>query len=127
MPTLLQGVECTVTFRVKIEAEHTAELWVVIQDAALAAVLSIPVMDVQGQIIELPPGEHTLRVPLGVMELNAGRYSFVIGVREVRLNTNLCRHQGIGPFRVHAERVHWAKLVRNSVSERVLDASQGDL
>ena len=116
-PTLLQGQEVTATLRVSIEKGQTAEVNLVIADATLTGLINIPVMDEQGSYIVIGPGEHDLQVPLGVVELNAGLYSFIVGIRNATTNITLCRHQGLQPFRVHADRVAWTKFVRTGVSK----------
>lgn len=116
-PTLQQGQALTATVRVKVEQGQLAEVNVVIADATLTGLLNIPVMDERGDPILLGPGEHELQVPLGLVELNAGLYSFIVALRNPTTKINLCRHQGVHPFRVHAERVFWTKFVRTSVSK----------
>jgi len=116
-PTLKQGQDLTATLRVRIEKDQTAEVNVVIADATLTGLINIPVMDERGDYIKFGPGEHNLQIPLGMVELNAGLYSFIVGIRNATTNITLCRHQGLQPFRVHADRVYWAKFVRKSVSE----------
>ncbi|MFZ1733707.1 MAG: ABC transporter ATP-binding protein [Flavobacteriales bacterium] len=116
-PTLQQGQELTATLRVRIEEGQTAEVIVVIADATLSGLLNIAVQDEQGTPITLGPGEHTLQVPLGPVELNAGLYSFIVALRNTTTKVTLCRHQGLQPFRVHADRVFWSKFVRTSVSK----------
>ncbi|MBK7102951.1 MAG: hypothetical protein IPH63_14365 [Flavobacteriales bacterium] len=83
----------------------------------MTGLIDIPVMDEQGSYIVIGPGEHDLQVPLGVVELNAGLYSFIVGIRNATTNITLCRHQGLQPFRVHADRVAWTKFVRTGVSK----------
>ena len=116
-PTLQQGQELTATLRVRIEEGQTAEVNVVIADATLTGLINIPVMDERGDYIELGPGEHDLQIPLGMVELNAGLYSFIVAIRNATSNVTLCRHQGLQPFRVHADQVFWTKFVRTSVSK----------
>jgi lipopolysaccharide transport system ATP-binding protein len=121
MPTIEHGMEITVRVKVRVEEGHTAAMTVSVLDATLTAILSVPVADRSGAPIVLPPGEHTLNVPMGPMELNAAAYSFVIAIRDSRLKVNLCLHQGLHPFRVHAEKVLWSKFVRSTVSEVVVE------
>ncbi len=115
-PTILQEQELTATVRIRIEKEQLGEMSITVADATLTALLVIPVVDENGTPISLGPGEHELQIPLGPVELNAGLYSFVIAVRNASTKVNLCRHQGVHPFRVHADRVHWAKFVRTGVT-----------
>ncbi len=116
-PTLQQGQELTATLRVRIDEGQTAEVNLVIADATLTGLLNIAVLDERGDHILLGPGEHVLQVPLGPVELNAGLYSFIVAFRNTATRINLCRHQGLLPFRVHAGRVFWTKFVRTGVSK----------
>jgi energy-coupling factor transporter ATP-binding protein EcfA2 len=60
--------------------------------------------------------EMPLCLPLGVMDLNSGRYSFIIAVSELsddaRTGSCLCRVQGVAPFQVNASQHHWGTVVR---------------
>jgi lipopolysaccharide transport system ATP-binding protein len=58
-------------------------------------------------------GGVSYRIPLGKVELNSGRYSFVIAVGHVDDNRCLCRLQGAGSFLVHADKVYWGTVVRH--------------
>jgi hypothetical protein len=58
-----------------------------------------------------------LRLPLGSLDLNAGRYSFVIGVAERISNRCLRREQGLAPFQILADVIQWGSIVRESSAE----------
>jgi hypothetical protein len=62
------------------------------------------------------PGFHqaTFRIPLGTLELNAGRYSFIVLLQEKSSQKNLARVQGLAPFTMQADAVHWATIVRQA-------------
>ncbi len=118
-PTLSQGAEMVVTLSVHINDGRKGHVTVLVDDASLAPLLGVPVVDEHGEFIELGPGDHTLKVPMGRMDLNVGKYAVLVTVRDAVDNTNLCRHQGLLPFRVHADRVYWAKFIRMDPSERL--------
>jgi lipopolysaccharide transport system ATP-binding protein len=118
-PTLPQGADMVITVTVRVTQARKAHVTVLVDDASLAPLLGVPVVDERGEFIELGPGDHTLRVPMGRMDLNVGKYAVLVTVRDAVDNTNLCRHQGLLPFRVHAERVYWAKFIRMNASERL--------
>ncbi len=82
----------------------------------MSNLLAVPVKDVNGNYIALGAGTHTLSIPVGRLELNAGRYSFMVYLRDASDHTGLCRHQGLLPFNVQAERVFWSRFVREGVS-----------
>lgn len=115
-PTLPQGSDMVVTLALHINEGRKGNVTVLVDDASLAPLLGVPVVNENGDLIELGPGEHTLKVPMGRMDLNVGKYAVLVTVRDVIDNTNLCRHQGLLPFRIHAERVYWAKFIRSGTS-----------
>ena len=117
-PVVPQGAEATVQLRIRIADGCQGQVTIMLDDATLAPVLAVPVLGQDGEFIELPAGEHSLTVPIGKLELNAGKYAVLVNVRDARYNTNLCRHQGLQPFRIQARRVLWAKVIRTSVSVR---------
>jgi len=60
----------------------------------------------------IKPGFTQLRVDLGFIELNAGRYSFTVAVVNMISLKTLIRHQGLYPFQVSAKYVHWGQFIR---------------
>jgi lipopolysaccharide transport system ATP-binding protein len=95
-----------------------SELYVHVDDATLSQMITVPIRDVSGAPLLLGPGKHRIQVPLGRLELNAGRYTLLVVVRDAVTGTTRCRHQGLAPFTIHADRVHWSKFVRPAVAIR---------
>lgn len=121
-----QGARSALRLHVRVEEGGSAELGVFFDDASLAQVMGVPVMDADGSPLVLGPGEHRIAVPLGPVELNAGRYSVMVSLRHAGTHELLCRHQGLAPFTVRAAKVHWSKIVRPAVAERLpLDHADG--
>jgi lipopolysaccharide transport system ATP-binding protein len=61
----------------------------------------------------IKPGFTQLRVDLGSIELNAGRYSFtIVLVNTASFKAIMVRHQGLYPFQVRAKHVHWGQFIR---------------
>lgn len=117
--TIRQGGSTWLTARLHVDDGVQVHMNVFVDDASMAQVLGVPVREPGGAAMTLGPGEHLLRVPLGVMELNAGRYSIMISLRDAGTGELRCRHQGLTPFTVLAEQVSWSKFVRATVSERL--------
>jgi hypothetical protein len=115
--TVDQGVEAHVELFVRIHAGEMASVSVFVDDMAMSQVLAVPVKDASGELLRFEAGIHRLRVPLGKMEMNMGRYSLLVGVQSLRSSLALCRSQGMRPFRVLANSVSWSKIVREQVSE----------
>jgi len=112
-----QGSEAVVDLHVRINEGRKGVVSVYVDDATLSQVLIVPVADARGEHLVLEPGEHRLRVPLGNLEMNAGRYSLLVGIRDPQDDSGLCRHQGLHPFTVLADRVYWSKFVRKGTTE----------
>jgi hypothetical protein len=68
-------------------------------------------------MVRLPPGEHLLEIPLGIMDLNAGKYHFVVGIIDMKSGIGLARVQGLRPFRVFSNHTVWGRIVRPAVAQ----------
>jgi lipopolysaccharide transport system ATP-binding protein len=122
IPSIPQGADVVVTLQLRIAPGRTADqVTLFVDDATMSNLLAVPVRDANGAYITLGPGAHTLQVPVGRMEMNAGRYSFMVYLRDAADHTGLCRHQGLLPFNIHADRVFWSRMVRDSVSEKLIN------
>jgi lipopolysaccharide transport system ATP-binding protein len=119
-PLVPHGSFLTALIRLKVDSAEAAEVTLVLADESLSPVVSSPMLGPDSGLLSLPPGEHTLRVPLWQVDLNRGRYSFVVGVRGATTRTTLARVQGLMPFRVAADFTAWGKVVR-PVSAALLD------
>jgi lipopolysaccharide transport system ATP-binding protein len=114
-PQVHQGTNAEADLQLRIEgARSGAQLSLFIHDEAMTPIVCIPVLDESGEPLSLAPGLWRLRLPLGRLELNAGKYSFVVAVRDEGTRIALCRVQGVCPFRIYASRSEWGKVVRPS-------------
>ena len=100
-----------VDFEVSIGV-HGSELQVIIMDETGAPLVGIPVMRSQDERHVFPTGRHTIKVPLGVLELNAGKYHLALVFRDAFSYLTLNRTQGLGVFRVFAAKPYTARIVR---------------
>jgi lipopolysaccharide transport system ATP-binding protein len=112
-PSIRQGSEISVVLRLQVDGpRRAARVHLFIHDEAAAPIVCTPIHDRTGELLELPPGEHRLELPLGTLDLNAGKYSFVLSVQDSEDGVSLTRTQGLRPFRVFADKTHWGKVVR---------------
>jgi lipopolysaccharide transport system ATP-binding protein len=123
-PSLPQGVHLGAVLRVRIDPGRRAQIAIGSHDEAMAPVIHTEIHDAHGRTIELGAGEHLIEVPLGVVDLNAGKYSYVVALRDPSLRQTMARAQGIAPFRVIADRTYWGKIVRHAVAK--VTTSQAD-
>ena len=113
-----RGALATALLRVKVDGPRDrAHVTLHIHDETTAPVVCTPIQDDHSRPLGLPPGEHLLEIPLGVIELNAGKYSFVVGVSDPKSQLGLARVQGLRPFRVTAKSTVWGKIVRPAVAQ----------
>jgi lipopolysaccharide transport system ATP-binding protein len=118
-PTVPQGSSATAVLRLQVDGPRVgAHVVLAIHDETTAALVCIPICGADSRTLHLPPGEHVLDVPLGTMELNAGKYMFVVSIVDLASGTALGRAQGLRPFRVFAKGVVWGKIVRPAVARR---------
>lgn len=104
-------VEIVLEVEVGPRAPDGVRLSVLVNDAAMTRLLTVP-LRAQGNTLVLPHGRHRLKVPMGVFDFNAGRYSFLLTLVDARTREIRYRHQGLAPFRIVADRFHSARLVR---------------
>jgi hypothetical protein len=117
-PRVPWGASATAMLRVRVDASRARVIpSIYIHDEASAPVISIPIRDALSGSLVLPPGEHLLEIPLGTIDLNAGKYSFVVGMLDVATGTGLARVQGLRPFRVISKGVSWGKIIRPAVAQ----------
>ena len=110
---LEQGTSAAAQLTVRIDAgRRGANLLLQINDEAMAPLLCVPVLGPDRRLLQLPPGLHRLEIPLGDLDLNAGKYSFVIAVRDSDTSSVLTRAQGLNPFRVFSRHTYWGKIIR---------------
>jgi lipopolysaccharide transport system ATP-binding protein len=114
-----QGADTAVELELDTQAVGSDSLlFVHVDDATLTQMITIPTMDDGGEALLLAPGNHRIRVPLGRLELNAGRYTMLVVLKDPVTGVILCRHQGLAPFTIHADRVYWSKFVRPVIATR---------
>jgi homopolymeric O-antigen transport system ATP-binding protein len=116
-PVIPRGSSATAVLRVRVDGARAGVVPnLAIHDEAMFALMHIPLVDADSRILMLPPGEHTLEIPLGDIELNTGKYSFVAGVLDPKGSIVLARMQGLRPFRVYSNHVAFGKIVRPAVA-----------
>lgn len=59
----------------------------------------------------LQASRTSILVDIGSVMLNASKYTFVIFVEDAETNVNLARLEGVGRFRVTADKVHWGRTI----------------
>ncbi|MBE9524431.1 MAG: hypothetical protein IMY76_04985, partial [Chloroflexi bacterium] len=112
-PKLIQGADTTAIlyFRI-IESDCQAKVLLVVRDAAMSPILVFPLSQKDGEAICFSPGEYKLEIPLGNIDLNSGKYSFVVAVIDNDSQIIHARIEGICPFRVAANRHYWGDVIR---------------
>ena len=114
-PRVHHGRSASLLVRLEVKGGKVeAHLNVAIMDEAMMPIISIPVQDDHGHRLCLDVGEFDLEVPLGALELRAGKYSFTIAVLDSETSIILTRVQGLLPFRIFADRAHWGRIVRTA-------------
>ena len=115
-PSLTQGSSLTAWLRIRVGGPPSgAEVTVFIQNEAMAPLVCIPLRDTDSNALCLAPGDHMLRIPLGILDLNAGKYTFVVSAIDLNSSTSLVRTQGLRPFRVFSQHTEWGSIVRPAV------------
>jgi hypothetical protein len=117
-PRIPQGSSTTVLLRLRVTGQQAcANAWLYIHDESMTPLVCAPIQDASFRMLCLPSGEHLLDISLGIMELNAGKYSFVVAILDANTSIVLTRVGGLRPFRVLSDHTYWAKLVRPAVAQ----------
>jgi lipopolysaccharide transport system ATP-binding protein len=117
-PRIPQGSSTTVVLRLRVTGPHAcANAWLYIHDESMTPLVCVPIQDASSRMLCLPSGEHLLDISLGIMELNAGKYSFVVAILDANTSIVLTRVAGLRPFRVLSDHTYWAKLVRPAITQ----------
>lgn len=111
--SIMRGTTTAVRLSLRLgESCRSAEVLLYIHDEAMAPLMCFPIQGTDSNMLLLGPGQHRLDIPLGPMELNSGKYSFVVAVRDPESHTTFARVQGLHPFRVLSEATYWGRMVR---------------
>lgn len=117
-PVIPQGSSATAVLRMQVDGPRAcAHASLYIMDETMAPLVCTPIHDACSQMLCLPPGEHLLEIPLGIIELNAGKYNFVVSIWDANTSITLARGEGLRPFRVFSDQTHWGKIVRPAVPQ----------
>jgi hypothetical protein len=108
----------------EIVTSISGRVWIQIDTQGFVPILASTVLDENGNDLILNPGRHRVKFELGIIELNVGQYSIVVGVIEASSNISLCRHQGAASFRVVANKVVWGYIVRQLIGTSELLSKQ---
>lgn len=118
-PIIPQGSAVSVALRLQLdETPEGAHMLINIHDEAMAPLICMPVHDSDGRMQLISSGEHFLEIPLGSLELNSGKYSFVVVIRTAESSTIMIRAQGLCPFRIFSPLSYWGKIVRPAIANR---------
>lgn len=118
IPIIQQGTVAVAVLEFELNDKSSgANLILQIDDVAMTPLLSVPVMSKSGGMFVMSAGKHLLEIPLGSLDFNTGKYSFVVVLREVDSLVVLTRVQGLCPFQISSNVSHWGKIVRPAVVE----------
>jgi lipopolysaccharide transport system ATP-binding protein len=109
-----QGESLTVSFDVTITNREIRAVTptVNIMDQGLDPVITFPGRNCGAGIKLCSQRSQRVTFSLGKLDLNAGKYTLVIHINNCDTNVSLARVQGVGTFRVSADRLYWARIVR---------------
>jgi lipopolysaccharide transport system ATP-binding protein len=110
---LAQGTSATVEVDFTIHEERESALVAVsVDDISNIQIITCPLVDSGGNPLEFHTGTYRVRVDLGKVELNSGKYSILVWAAGAATGQLLVRSQGNAPFRVVARDNSWSKFVR---------------
>jgi lipopolysaccharide transport system ATP-binding protein len=104
--------ECALSISITSAFRGVARVVVYIMDEAMAPIVCCPVQSPNSTELLLTAGRHNFVLPLGRVDLNAGKYCLTVIVSSVPDGTCLARLQGAIHFRVAADHTYWGRVVR---------------
>ena len=122
------SAELTVMLALRIDQSVSgATLLIVIRNEAEMPIRTFPICTCEGKLASYSGGEHLLEIPLGPIELNNGKYAFVVALSNESSGVILTRVQGLHPFRVVSPFNYWSPGVSPRVSRlmSISDKSNG--
>jgi hypothetical protein len=93
-----------------------SNIHVYISDESMTPLVCFPIMDESGTLRVFQSGCQSIEVPLGHIDLTAGKYSFTVTISSADSKRVLIRAQGLSEFRVSADVANWGKVVRPVVA-----------
>lgn len=114
--TVFHNEELCVRFDAKIlDPEcRTARFTIHIMDQGLDPVITLVPSECGDFDRAVTPGLYHVRLRLGTIDLNVGKYCLVIAVENADSLIRLVRIQGQGRFRVMSDMVHWGRIARHT-------------
>jgi len=120
-PAIPHGTEICLRLKVHISDKRTgAIIHVNITDEAMNPIVCMPLHNTIGKLNKFPAGLLDVQMSIGKVELRSGKYYIMVAVMDSKSNELLTRVQGISPFRIISDRVHWGKVVRHIVPHRIV-------
>ena len=115
-PRVKRGSLPSALLRIKVCGPRTGvHVTINVLDQTLSPVISTPIKETESKMLCVPPGESCLEIPLWEMDLNSGKYSFVVVIKDVDTSVTLARVQGLRPFRTVTAGTYWGKVVRPAI------------
>ncbi len=112
------SIDIYLEFRI-LDADVIAELLISINEISTKTVICYPLIENDFGVHEFSQGQYDVKVPLGALDLNAGKYSFGILLRDKITNKILSSVQCALPFQVIAETLYWSPVVRPTCAKLV--------
>ena len=113
---VVSGEDLSVFFDVKMLDPQCkkARFTIHILDQGFVPVIALTPYGMEGLNQPVSPGLYRVKISLGKIDLNVGKYCLVISVENADSSIRLVRLQGQGRFRVTSDTVHWGQIVRKS-------------
>ena len=119
-PMLSHGSEIGVRIRLLVNSgQAKVNMHVHIADEAMNLIITMPLCDEGGHTRQFSAGSLEILVPIGLLELSSGKYSFTVVVLDSKSSEVLTRVQGLSPFQVNSGKVYWGRIVRHVVPGQV--------
>ena len=111
---VLQGSDADFSVQIEVAVgKHPIEVQLYVMDQASTPVICYPGITPERDHFQRDNNSISMSLPIGRLDLNAGRYSWVVAIKSLKDGVCLCRSEGIAPFHIVASQVHWGAVVRH--------------
>jgi lipopolysaccharide transport system ATP-binding protein len=112
-PVIVQGDNAQVLIKFRIDKNIPKTRFnLFIHDESYSPIVAFPLQNKDESSVIFTGKEYSISAELGKIELNAGKYSFVLSFQDADKSISLLRMQGVCPFRVSSKTTSWAKIYR---------------
>ena len=110
-----QGESLAIQFNLQVRDANCRKIRLnaAIKDQGMDSILGLQAAGTGADEYDLPGPSSFIRINVGPMHLNAGKYSLALVVGDPSTRQTLFRIEGVGRFRISSKIINWARMVQH--------------